>query len=182
MMSCPPSHCRGSSLVAGNRRGNARGILAFLKIGACGLACLWLLGGCSAGIVVHDEARAAQLAVDFFTALKSKEGIRLAYDWTDDRYKQDVSFDEFVATIGFIRATNRRAGIHLVGFEVFGPVELINVYAQSNGIAGRLFYRLTLVGTRTRDYYLLDLDFDDREAEKTGIYREYREDIVIEGV
>ena len=137
---------------------------------------------CSAGITVHDETRAAQLTVDFFSALKSKQGIRQAYDWTDDRYKTNVSFDEFVESVGLIRAINKRAPIRLVGFEVFGPAEILNVYAQADSVAGRLYYRLTLAGTKTRDYYLLELDFDDNEYEKTGIYREYRQAIQVDGV
>ena len=176
------AHFEDPAPDAGHGKVIIGGFRGLLKTGICQLAGLLLLGACSAGITVHDETRAAQLAVDFFTALKSKQGIRLAYAWTDDRYKTDVSFDEFVEIVSLIRAINKRAPIRLVGFEVFGPAEILNVYARSDSVEGRLYYRLTLAGTKTRDYYLLEFDFTDSEHEKTGIYREYRQAIQIEGV
>lgn len=146
------------------------------------LVVLLLAAGCSTGIIVHDEDRAAELLVDFFTGLKSSEGTRLAYAWTDNKFKQEVSFDEFSRIAAFIRSRNQGAEIRLVGYEVFGPRETLIVYANSKTSEGKMYFKLTLVGTKTRDYYLLALDIDDAAFAKTGIYQEYRKSIVVEGV
>ena len=146
------------------------------------LVVLLLVAGCSIGITVHDEDRAAELVVDFFTGLKSREGIRLAYAWTDNKFKQEVSFDEFSRIAAFIRKRNQGAEIRLVGYEIFGVQETLIVYANSETSEGKIYFKLTLVGTKTRDYYLLALDVDDAAFARTGIYKEYRQSIVVEGV
>jgi hypothetical protein len=146
------------------------------------LVVLLLVAGCSSGVATHDAYRAAELVVDFFTGLKSSEGTRLAYAWTDDKYKQEVPFEEFSRIVAFIRETNRGAEIRLVGFEVFGRRETFVVYANSKTGETEMHFKLTLAGTKNQDYYLLALDVDDSAFAKTGIYREYPESIVIEGV
>ena len=146
------------------------------------LVVLLLVAGCSSGVATHDAYRAAELAVDFFTGLKSREGTRLAYAWTDDKYKQEVSFDEFSRIAAFIRKTNGGAEIRLTGFEVFGRKETLVVYANSKTGETEMHFKLTLAGTKNQDYYLLALDVDDSAFAKTGFYSEYPESIVIEGV
>jgi hypothetical protein len=102
---------------------------------------LLLAQGCSSGIVVHDQYRAAELIVDFLSSLKSAEGIQLAYAWTDDRYKQETSASEFVRIVARIRNLNQGAEIQLTGYETFGPVELLNIYASSGTGESRLYFR-----------------------------------------
>ncbi len=143
---------------------------------------LLLVAGCSSGVATHDAYRAAELVVDFFTGLKSSEGTRLAYAWADDRYKQEVPVEEFFRIAAFIREANGGAEIRLVGFEVFGRKETLVVYANSKTGETEMHFRLTLAGTKNQDYYLLALDVDDSAFAKTGVYREYPESIVIEGV
>ena len=146
------------------------------------LVVLLLVAGCSSGVTTHDAYRAAELVVDFFTGLKSSEGTRLAYAWTDDKYKQEVSFAEFARIVAFIRKTNGGAEIRLVGYEVFGRIDTLVVYANSKTGEAETHFKLTLAGTKNEDYYLLALDVDDSAFAKTGVYREYSESIVIEGV
>ena len=141
-----------------------------------------LLAACSTGVVVHDQDRAAELLVDFLTAIKSDEGIQLSYDWTDDKFKEEITFSEFSRIVASIRMQNRRADIRLRGYEVFGPVELIVVYADSQTADATIYYRFVLVGTKIKDYYLLDLFVDDKEFEKEGVYRDYGQTIVVKGV
>lgn len=143
---------------------------------------LLLLVGCSIGITVHDEDRAAELIVDFLSALKSSEGIHLSYDWTDNKYKEEVSFDEFSQIVASIRSKNQGADIRVTGYETFGAKEAIVVYANSDISAGKMYFRFGLVGTRPKDYYLLNLNINDSEFDKTGIYKDYGQSIVIQGV
>lgn len=143
---------------------------------------LMLLMGCSTGITVHDEARAAELVVDCLTGFKSKHGTRLAYEWTDDSYKEDVTFPEFSQIVASIRKLNQGADIRLTGFEALGSREVFIVYANSDTEQGRVYYKFTLVGTKTKDYYLIDLNVNDAAFASKGIYGEYRRAIVVEGV
>jgi len=146
------------------------------------LLTLALLAACESGVIVHDSSRAAELIVDCLTSFKSRQGIRLAYEWTDDQFKQDVSFNEFSHLVASIREINRGAEIQLTGYETFGPREIIVVYAGSQIEDERVFYKFTLVGTRPKDYYLLDLGISDSRFDKIGIYREYLQSIVVKGV
>jgi hypothetical protein len=143
---------------------------------------LLLVVGCSTGIIVHDENRAAELIVDFLSGIKSDKGKQLSYEWTDDRFKEEVSFSEFSRIVSSIRNKNQGADIRLVGYEIFGPVETINVYASSETSEGKIFFRFILVGTKSKDYYLLNLDINDSEFSKEGIYKEYGQSIFIQGV
>ena len=143
---------------------------------------LLLFTGCSAGITTHDNFRAAELIVDFLSSLKSEQGIPTAYDWTDDSYKENVSLSEFTRIVSSIRSKNSKADIHLVGFETFGSREMIVVYANSETDSGKLFFKFSLTGTKTRDYYLLDFSTNDSGFVKKGIYREFEESIVVRGV
>ena len=70
----------------------------------------------------------------------------------------------------------------MIGFEVFGRKETLVVYANSKTEAAEMHFKLTLAGTKNKDYYLLALDVGDSAFAKTGVYREYPESIVIEGV
>ena len=141
-----------------------------------------LAQGCSSGIVVHDQYRAAELIVDFLSSLKSAEGIQLAYAWTDDRYKQETSASEFVRIVARIRNLNQGAEIQLTGYETFGPVELLNIYASSGTGESRLYFRFVLFGSRSSDYYLLKLDVYDSQFGKEGSYGVYPESITVSGV
>ena len=143
---------------------------------------LLLIAGCNTGIIVHDQNRAAELIVDFLSGFKSEEGRQLSYDWTDDGFKEEVSRAEFSRMVYSIRVQNQGADIQLRGYEVFGPVETIIVYASSQVGAGEMHFRFLLVGTKTRDYYLLSLDTSDTEFAKKGIYNEYEQAIIIQGV
>ena len=143
---------------------------------------LFLIIGCSSGIIVHDQARAAELIVDFLTSLKSDSGIKLAYAWTDDRYKEEVSFTEFTHIASSIRSRINGADIHLVGYEVFGSKEAIVVYANSDASEGKIYFKFSLVGTKTKDYYLMNLNTKDSEFSKIGVYREFDPSIIIQGV
>ncbi len=138
--------------------------------------------GCDPGIVVHDKERAAELIGDFLTGFKSANGTRLAYEWTDDKFKDDVSLNEFKGMVSLLRAENNGADIRLVGYEVFGPVERMAVYASSKLSEGSMYFKFILVGTKTKDYYLLNLDVKHSSFGKKGIYQEYEQPIVIEGV
>lgn len=143
---------------------------------------LLLLAGCSTGIIVHDQDRAAELIVDFLTGLKSVEGSRLSYEWTDDRYKEEVTPGEFLRIVSSIRSKNSGADIRLDGYEVFGPVETIIVYASSEVSKSKMYFKFTLAGTKSKDYYLLKLDIADSEFSKEGIYKEYGKLISVQGV
>lgn len=147
------------------------------------LAIVFLLsGGCSTGVIVHDQTRAAELVVDFLSSLGSDQGIRLAYDWTDDRYKKEVSFAEFSRIVSSIRGRNRGADIRLVGYEIFGAKEALVVYASSVVGKDRMFFKFSLFGSKTSDYYLLNLNVSNTGFSKKGIYREYGQSIIVEGV
>ena len=141
-----------------------------------------LFVGCSSGVIVHDQARAAEVVVDFLSSLKSDPGIKLAYEWTDDRFKQRVSFTEFSQIASSIRDKNLGADIHLVGYEVFGSKETLVVYANSEGGEEKMYLKFSLVGTKSKDYYLIDLTTNDTGFSKTGVYREYGKSIIIRGV
>jgi len=143
---------------------------------------LLLAAGCSTGIVVHNEARAAELIIDFLTALKSTEGIEQAYAWTDDRFKQEISADEFRRIVARLRNQNLGAEIRLNGYEVFGPVELFNVYASSSPEQGKLYFRFVLTGSNATDYYLLKLDVSESGFSREGTYRAYRDALSIDGL
>lgn len=143
---------------------------------------LLLIVGCNTGIIVHDQYRAAELIVDFLTGFKTDEGKQLSYEWTDDNFKEDVSLSEFSRKVASIRLQNQQADIQLLGYEVFGPVETIIVYASSEVDAGSIYFRFVLVGTKTKDYYLLSFDTGDSEFLNKGIYREYEQSIIIDGV
>lgn len=143
---------------------------------------LLLMIGCSSGVIVHDQARATELVVDFLTSLKSAPGMELAYAWTDDGYKQDVSFTDFSRIVASIRSRNQGAEIRLVGFEVFGQKEAIVVYGDSEPSDGKMYFKFSLVGSKTSDYYLGKLSTSDAEFSKNGIYREYGQPIVVEGI
>ena len=143
---------------------------------------LLLIAGCNTGIIVHDHSRAAELIVDFLSGFKSGEGRQLSYDWTDDGFKEGVSPAEFSRMVASIRQQNQGADIQLRGYEVFGPVETIIIYARSQVGAGKMHFRFILVGTKTKDYYLLSLDTSDTEFAKKGIYNEYEQAIIIQGV
>ena len=141
---------------------------------------LTLSAGCDSGVVVHDSDRAAALLVDFLTALKSEEGKRQAYAWSDDRFKEAISAAEFERMVASIRSKNRGAAIHLTGYEVFGPVELLNVYARSTALQDRLYFRFILFGSKSRDYYLLQLDVKESGFEKEGRFAAYPDLISVE--
>jgi hypothetical protein len=149
------------------------------------LTCLLLLAlspGCSTGIIVHDELRAAELVSDFLTSLTTDEGIDLSYAWTDDRYKQVVSRSQFSRIVARIRNRNQLAEIKLIGFETYGPVELISVYAQSQAGSEQLFFRFELTGSKSSDYYLLGLRTESSDYVKEGHYQEYEQPRLINGV
>jgi len=141
-----------------------------------------LVIGCSTGIVVHDETRAAELIVDFLSGFKSDKGKKLSYEWTDDSFKEEVSLGEFSRIVSSIRSKNQGAEIRLVGYEIFGPVETIIVYASSEVTEGKMYFRFILLGTKSKDYYLLNLDINDSEYSKKGIYKEYEQSILVKGV
>lgn len=143
---------------------------------------LLLITGCSSGVIVHDQTRAAELIVDFLTSLKSGPGIKLAYEWTDDRYKEKISFAQFSRIAAAIRGKNLGADIKLAGYEVFGPKETLVVYANSKPNEGNMYFRFSLVGSKSRDYYLSNFTTSDSVFSKKGIYREYGQSIVVEGV
>ena len=143
---------------------------------------LLLLTGCDPGIVVHDQARAAELVVDFLSGFKSDNGVELSYAWTDDKFKEKVSADEFARIVSSIRSKNQGADISLDGFEFFGPVEAITLHASSQSSAGETWFKFMLVGSRAKDYYLLDLKTGDTEFAKEAAYREYAQPIIIHGV
>ncbi len=143
---------------------------------------LLLLTGCDTGIVVHDQDRAAELVVDFLSGFKSDNGVELSYAWTDDKFKEKVSADEFARIVSSIRSKNQGADIMLDGFEFFGPVEAITLHASSLSSTGKIWFKFMLVGSRAKDYYLLDFKTGDTEFAKERAYREYAEPIIVQGV
>lgn len=140
------------------------------------------LPGCSSGITTHDEARAAELVVDFLSSLQTEEGVQAAYDWTDDAYKAEVPVVEFIRIIAELRAKNSGAGVRLIGYETFGSKEMIVVYAESETSDGRLYLKFSLAGTKHKDYYLRYLDVNQQGYGKNGVYLDFREQVVVEGV
>ena len=108
--------------------------------------------------------------------------MQLSYDWTDDKYKEEVSYAEFSRIVASIRNRNQGADIRLTGYEVFGVEEVIAVYANSHTDDGRMYFKFVLVGTKPKDYYLLKFSTGDSEFSKNGIYRDYVQSIVIQGV
>ena len=146
------------------------------------LIILLVAAGCSAGITTHDKARAAELIVDFLSSLKTEQGIHMAYDWTDDRFKQGTSLDEFTQIISSIRSKNSGADIHLVGYETFGSKEMIVVYASSEIDGDKLHFKFSMAGTKHKDYFLLNFRTSGDGFSKNGIYRDYEKSIVIHGV
>ena len=70
----------------------------------------------------------------------------------------------------------------MIGYEIFGSKEAIVVHAKSETSEGDVYFRFSLVGSKTRDYYLLDLNTDDSEFSKQGIYREYRQPVIVQGI
>jgi len=143
---------------------------------------LLLIVGCNTGIIVHDQNRAAELIVDFLSGFKSDEGRQLSYDWTDDEFKKVVSANEFSRMVASIREQNQGTDIRLIGYEVFGPVETIFIYASSEVGEENIYFRFILVGTKTKDYYLLNLGTSNSEFAKKGIYSEYEQSIIVPGV
>jgi len=143
---------------------------------------LLLIVGCSIGVTVHDEDRAAELIVDFLSAFKSDKDIHLSYEWTDDRFKEEVSFSEFSRIVSSIRIRNQGADIRLIGYEIFGSEEVIFVYASSDVSDGKMYFKFALVGTKYKDYYLLNLSVNDSGFDKKGIYKDYGKSIAIQGV
>jgi hypothetical protein len=141
-----------------------------------------LIVGCNTGIIVHDQIRAAELIVDFLSGFKSDEGRQLSYEWTDDEFKVGVSRAEFSRMVASTRELNQGADIQLLGYEVFGPVETMIVYASSQVGEGKVYFRFILVGTKTKDYYLLSFDINASDFSKKGIYSEYEQSIIIQGV
>jgi hypothetical protein len=141
-----------------------------------------LVVGCNIGIAVHDEDRAAELVVDCLAAFKSNEGIHLAYEWTDDRFKEEMPFSEFSKFVSSIRNKNQGADIRLVGYEITRSKEAIIVYANSKISEEKMYFKFILAGTKHKDYYLLNLSTNDSGFNKNGIYKEYRQSIVVKGV
>ena len=141
-----------------------------------------LVVGCSTGITVHDEDRAAELVADCLAAFKSNEGIHLAYEWTDDRFKEEMPFSEFSKIVSSIRNKNQGADIRLVGYEIIRSKEAIIVYANSKISEEKMHFKFILAGTKHKDYYLLNLSTNDSGFNKNGIYKEYRQSIVVKGV
>ena len=143
-----------------------------------------MLSACDPDIIVHDETRAAELIVDFLDALKSPEGIELAYAWTDDRYKETTSRAEFGRLVAEVRRRNAGADIALTGFEVFGPVETMAIYARSMGADQvPVYFRFILSGSKTHDYYLLQWHADESAFKTEGIYHDYpAPQVVVAGV
>ena len=141
-----------------------------------------MAAGCSAGITTHDKARAAELIVDFLSSLKTEQGIHTAYEWADDSFKQETSLGEFTQKIFAMRSKNSGADIRLVGYETFGSKETMVVYAISEKDDEKLHFKFSLVGTKHKDYYLLDFSIKDDEFSKDGIYINYDSPIVIQDV
>ena len=141
-----------------------------------------LVVGCNIGITVHDEDRAAELVADCLAAFKSDEGIHLAYEWTDDRFKEEMPFSEFSKIVSSIRNKNQGADIRLVGYEIIRSKEAIIVYANSRISEEKIHFKFILAGTKHKDYYLLNLSTNDSGFNKNGIYKEYRQSIVVKGV
>jgi len=141
-----------------------------------------LVAGCNTGIAVHDGDRAAELVADCLAAFKSNEGIQLAYAWTDDRYKEEMPFSEFSRFVASIRNRNQGADIRLLGYEIIRSSEAIIVYADSSASEEKMHFRFVLSGTKHKDYYLLDLSTSDSGFDKNGIYKAYRQAVVVKGV
>jgi hypothetical protein len=138
--------------------------------------------GCSIGFTVHDEDRAADLVVEFLNNFKTNSGIQSAYDWTDEKFKERVSFQGFTQMVKSIQAESKGADIHLIGYETFGTEEIFQIYATSENSDRKLHFRFALVGTKSKDYRLYNMSFNDKEFEKKGIYKEYAKSNIIGGV
>ena len=141
-----------------------------------------LLVGCSSGVIVHDPTRAAELVVDFLSSLKSEPDLKLAYEWTDDKYKDEVSFPEFNQIAASIREKVRDKDIRLTGYEVFGSKETLIVYANSDVDTEKIYFKFSLVGSKSKDYYLIELETNDTGFNKKGVHREYGDSITIQGI
>lgn len=167
-----------SETAAGARRNELRGMRNFISF----LLVLLMVTGCSAGITTHDKARAAELIVDFLSSLTIDQGIHTAYEWADDSFRKETSLDEFTQKISTMRSKNSGADIRLVGYETFGSREMMVVYAISQKDDEKLHFKFSLVGTKHKDYYLLNFTTGDDEFSKDGIYSDYETTIIVQGV
>ncbi len=138
--------------------------------------------GCSSGVIVHDPARGAELIVTFLSSIKTAAGIEMAYEWTDDRLKQEMTSNEFGQAMESLRKLNAGADISLTGYETFGAREEMVIYADSATGSGRLHFRFSLAGSKHKDYYLLSYDLSDTGFDTRGIYNEYEEPIIVTGI
>ena len=84
--------------------------------------------------------------------------------------------------VASIRNQNQGADIRLAGYEIIRSREAIIVYADSKLSEEKMYFKFILSGTKHKDYYLLDLRFNDSGFNKKGVYKEYRQSIVVKGV
>ncbi len=93
-----------------------------------------------------------------------------------------MPFSEFSKIVASIRNKNQGADIRLVGYEIIRSKEAIIVYANSKISEEKMHFKFILAGTKHKDYYLLNLSTNDSGFNKNGIYKEYRQSIVVKGV
>ena len=146
------------------------------------LVIILLLSGCSVNLTVHDEDRAAQLVEKFLMDIQTTNGANVAYEWTNEQFKKSVPRDRFDELINKVRQFNSGAVIKIVGYETLGTEEVIIIYGISKKERNNVFYRFTLLGTKTKDYSLLNINLRDTEHKKGGLYREFAKPVEVLGV
>lgn len=143
---------------------------------------LVFVGGCSISFTTHDEDRAAQLVEKLLNDIQSNNGIKSAYEWTHVKFKETVSFDDFNKVVSNIRDFNSGAIIRIVGYETIGTEEFILIHANSEKGNQKIYYRFTLLGTKLKDYSLLNINLRDQKFQIRGLYKEFGNPLEVSGV
>lgn len=130
--------------------------------------------GCSLEVTVHDEDRAADLAKQHLAQIISGSDTREVYDNAHDKFKENLDFNEFDAFVTRIRSQIPNRPLEIVGYETFGAKQAIIVYAQSLSESTSVFFKLSYIGTKSKDYKLLGFHINGSDYKKSGLYRDYR--------
>ena len=143
---------------------------------------LVFVSGCSVSFTTHDEDRAAQLVEKLLNDIQSSNGIKSAYEWTHEKFKETVSPDDFNKVVSNIRDFNSGAIIRIVGYETIGTEEFILIHAISDKGDKKIYYRFTLLGTKFKDYGLLNINLRDHPFQVRGLYKEFGKPLEVSGL
>ena len=143
---------------------------------------LVFVSGCSISFTTHDEDRAAQLVEKLLNDIQSSNGIKNAYESTHEKFKETVSPDAFNKIVSNIRDLNSGATIRIVGYEIVGTEEFILIHASSDTGNKKIYYRFALLGTKLKDYSLLNINLSDHPFQVRGVYKEFVKPLEVSGL